>query len=648
MCGIAGVLSKSESGENLTAQARIMADAMTHRGPDSSGLWLGSGIALSQRRLSILDLSPAGHQPMISRSGRFVISYNGEIYNFKSLRSELESEGFSFVSGSDTEVILAGVERWGLERTLDKSIGMFAFALWDTKEKTLSLARDRFGVKPLYYTRAGDRFAFASESRAFRALSWFDDSIDDDAARAVITQLAVPSPYSIYKSVSQLPAGKILRFDQLTGKQTIQTWWDSLDVAQRAMSRPFSGSFASAVDELDVLLSDAVGLRMISDVPLGSFLSGGIDSTLVTAMMRKISNGEIKTFNVGFHSKSFDESTFSQKIAETIGTNHLCFRLSEAEFLEIVPQLSSIYDEPFADSSQIGMFAIAKVAKTKVTVALSGDGGDEFFGGYNRYQVAAKWHQTIKNVPVSLRRLGASIIKSGEFSNKFWGLIDPALAVQLDRKLPKIYRALGATTELDFYRAMAHAEVKDLWTGDKTLRMNPRIYDCFSGAVDERVQLPEKMMLADVACYLTDDVLTKVDRASMAVSLESREPLLDHRLFEFAWKLPLHFKIDRHGGKKILREVLYRYVSKGMVDRPKAGFAVPIGTWLKSSLKEWGWDRIQSGVNEFPWLNVMTVEKIWRAHQSGRMDATETLWPIIMLADWRIQNRRSSGAIRAL
>ncbi|MFH1913884.1 MAG: asparagine synthase (glutamine-hydrolyzing) [Pseudomonadota bacterium] len=628
MCGICGIISPS--GGDMSATLGAMTATLTHRGPDDTGLFIDapSGVALGHRRLSILDLSPLGHQPMASASGRFVIVFNGEIYNFQALRTELKPLGHSFRGDSDTEVLLAAFEEWG-ETALTKLNGMFALALWDRSERTLTLARDRLGKKPLYWGRVGGSFLFGSELKALCAHPDFTPKLDR-AALALYFRLGyIPAPHSVYDHVRKLAPGKllVLRNDR---EPEERTYWSATEVFAQGLANPFAGTENEAAYNLEILLRDAISLRMVADVPLGAFLSGGIDSSLVTALMQTQSHRSVRTFSIGFEEAAYNEAPHARAVASHLGTNHTEIVLSQRDLLDIVPLVPRFWDEPFADSSQIPTFALCRLARQHVTVALSGDGGDELFNGYERHLfLNSLWHR-LSGVPRPIR---AAVGTLG-------GLLPEAAFRILGSLGPKIHwrlEALGARNFEDFYRFLfSHfRNPKDLMPG---CLEPPTAFDLDQkqlarAAGDDPLR---RMGLIDHLLYLPDDILTKVDRASMAVSLEVRCPLLDHRLVAFAASLPTAWKVKNGVGKTILRKVLYKYVPKALVDRPKMGFGVPIDIWLNNQLRDWAEDLLdESALRADGVLNVRLARRIWTEYLGGERNWFPHLWDMLMYRAWR-------------
>ena len=642
MCGFTGFLDQrhDRAAVDLEQTVRRMTDRLAHRGPDDEGYWIDaeSGIALGHRRLSIVDLSPTGHQPMDSASGRYVIVYNGEVYNFQDLRAELEAKEAIFRGHSDTEVILAGIEQWGIAGTLERLIGMFAFALWDREERTLVLARDQIGIKPVYWALSGSLLLFGSELKALRAHSGWNPSIDRDAVAAYMRHAYVPAPFTIWQDARKLPPGCMLVLRPGGQPETVRYW--TLDAAvDKASKDPFTGGDEEAEDALDTLLRDAVKRQMVADVPLGAFLSGGIDSSMVVASMQAQSSRPVRTFSIGFHEDGYNEAQHAKAVARHLGTDHTELYVTPAEALAVVPHLTEWYDEPFADSSQIPTYLVSQLARRHVTVSLSGDGGDESFGGYNRYFYATQlWKQTHRMPPWAMALAGRAILavpspcwdvagrlipprrRPVQFGNKMHKLASTFLPEDQGGQ-DHLYRSLiSQWHDPDRIVRDAHEHKGVLW--DPAVAR--RIPDFFS-----------RMQYLDTLTYLPDDILTKVDRASMAVSLEARVPLLDHRVVEFALRLPPQMKV-RHGrGKWLLQNVLKRYVPQELVERPKMGFGVPIDHWLRSELAEWAGDLLSpSAVARHGLLDPEPIATAWQAHASGQANLQYPLWTVLMLQDW--------------
>jgi asparagine synthase (glutamine-hydrolysing) len=629
MCGLAGLVTARGTSEELSAHVRAMCDALVHRGPDDAGEWVdaASGVALGFRRLAVLDLSLAGHQPMTSPSGRYVATLNGEIYNFEELRRELH---VAWRGHSDTEVMLAAFDAWGVEAALQRFIGMFAIAVWDRTQRRLLLIRDRMGVKPLYYGFAGSSFLYASELKALRRHPHFEKRIDRGALQLYLRYMYVPAPWSIYEGIAKLMPGTMLTFDPATQSTETTTYWSVRDAATRGVAQRFRGSEEEAAQELETLLRDAVRLRMVADVPLGVFLSGGVDSSLVAALMQAQHPEPVRTFAIGFTDAAYDEARYAAAVARHLGTNHTEMYVTDDDVLSVIPKLPSMYDEPFADSSQIPMHLVARLARQHVTVALSGDGGDELFGGYNRYFIGQKLFHRLAALPHWLRPTLGRLLTS--IPPRMW---DVALSRLLHQSRPgdrvhKVARVLAADDpDAMYFELVSH------WSGvvlGATDRQTP---------LSDRTAWPplhdpvERMMYFDQLSYLPDDILTKVDRASMAASLEAREPLLDHRLVEFAWSLPLSMKVRGGKGKHVLRRVLDRYVPRPLIDRPKMGFGIPLETWLRGRLRDWAESLLNpSALNAHGLLEVQPIREKWAEHFSGRADWKYHLWAVLMLQAW--------------
>lgn len=621
-----------------------MAEQLAHRGPDDHGAWVDAdaGIALGSRRLAVIDLSPEGHQPMLSASGRFVVAYNGEIYNFKSLRARLEKEGARFRGGSDTEVLLEAVDHWGLERTLQELNGMFAFALWDRAERALHLARDRLGEKPLYFTWIGHALAFGSELKALRAVPGFSPAVDRRALASYLRLSCVPAPSTIYEGVRQLRPGSVLTLQggQSGRRQALPTpYWSAFDVAARGAASPRSEPPAELADELEALLSDAVALRLQADVPVGVFLSGGLDSSTVAALAQARSGGSLRTFTIAFEDATYDESEHAAAVARHLGTDHTELRLTAGDARRVIPELPRVYDDPFADTSQIPTYLVSRLAREQVTVSLSGDGGDELFGGYNRHAWGGPILRATRRCPEPLRRGAAALLAAPSPSS--WDRLFETLGGLLPRsarlripgiEVQKLASVLPAGDSAQLYRILTST-----WQEPSTLVRGLRDVDEEQPAgVPRGVEdVASELMYLDLVSYLPDDILVKLDRASMAVSLESRVPLLDHRVVELAWQLPVSLKVKGRTGKWILREVLGRHVPEELTDRPKAGFGLPIGSWLRGPLRPWAEELLAPGRLEAEgYLEPAVVQRCWREHLGGRRDLSERLWTVLMFQAW--------------
>jgi len=652
MCGFSGFLNFNPNWSDPLTLLQQMGNQLTHRGPDDSGVWFDNncGVGLSHRRLSIIDLSEQGHQPMSSISGRFMIAYNGEIYNHQGLKKELLQSGVTFRGGSDTEVLLAAIEFWGLEKALQRSVGMFAFSLWDKKEQMLSLVRDRMGEKPLYYGWQGKgakrTFLFASELKSLRQHPAWQGGVDRDSLANLLCYNYIPSPQSIHPGVFKLRPGYLLQLKKDANgdwSEREECWWSLQEVAQQAIKNPFTGSRVDAIDHLDKLLHDAIQGQSLADVPLGAFLSGGVDSSSVTAVMQAISNHPIKSFTIGFENSAYDESGDARAVANHLGTDHHEWIVTADDALSLIPQLPSYYDEPFADVSQIPTLLVSALAKQNVTVALSGDGGDELFAGYNRHQWAPSLLSKMQYFPEVIRKALAGLIESASPSgwDYFFKIIDPLLPRQLrvrhpGEKIHKIAMLLKQSGERELYATLVR-----IWPNPIPL-LNGNSYDL----VDDHKELwnlgnnfTERMTHLDTVTYLPDDILTKVDRAAMANSLETRVPLLDHRIVEFATQLPLSMKIHQGTGKWILRELLDRYVPRKLIERPKSGFGIPVGEWLKGPLQEWAEDLLsEQKLKNGGYFDVKQVRKVWEQHSSGKKNQQYQLWSVLMFQAWLDSN----------
>ena len=651
MCGLTGFLAGNYIHAGALELVTRMANAIAHRGPDDSGVWLDetAGLALAHRRLSILDLSPAGHQPMVSASGRYVIAFNGEIYNHLSLRGALEKQahasnslptgGYGWRGHSDTETLLEAICSWGVDATLKQCVGMFAFALWDRQTHTLTLARDRFGEKPLYYGQQGDVFLFGSELKALKAHPAFSAEIDRDALALYMRHGYIPAPHSIYKGIFKLPPGTWLQLnsDQKIGEPV--SYWSASEVAEAGQQNLFLGNQMEAADELERLLQQSIAGQMMADVPLGAFLSGGVDSSAVVALMQKQSSRPVKTFTIGFQDPGYNEAEYAHAVAKHLGTEHTELYVTAEQAMAVIPQLSHIYDEPFADSSQIPTWLVSSMAREQVTVSLSGDGGDELFGGYNRYFLGQKLSK-IGRLPMSLRSLMSSALNS--VSPEHWdsamGLVLPLLPSKLrfanpGDKLHKLSRVLRSENMESLYLGLV-----SLWDDPASIVLGSKEP---ATVLTDRSQWPDlpdlaqKMMALDTISYLPDDILTKVDRAAMSVSLETRVPFLDHRVMEFAWHLPLSMKILNGQGKYVLRQVLYKYVPKELIERPKMGFGIPLDSWLRGPLRDWAESLLdESKIKREGFFNPAPIKKKWLEHLSGRRNWQHHLWVVLMFQSW--------------
>ncbi|MGB6064277.1 MAG: asparagine synthase (glutamine-hydrolyzing) [Desulfomonilaceae bacterium] len=652
MCGISGFCDfQGRPADSLRAICERMTNTLYHRGPDDSGVWIDENaqIALGHQRLSILDLSEMGRQPMISVCGRYIIVFNGEVYNHLSIRSQLETEGKApeFRGRSDTEVMLAAISAWGLDSALKKFIGMFAFALWDRHDHSLHLVRDRIGIKPLYYGWTAGGFIFGSELKALKAHPDFQGRINRDALALYLRHNYIPAPYSIYENAFKLEPGHILtvRIDEKPASTKIpmasRPYWTAIAAWRHGMEHPWRGTANEAIATLEELLLDSVKLRMISDVPLGVFLSGGIDSSTVTALMQSLSAERVKTFSIGFHEADFNEAPYAARVAEYLGTDHTEHYLTERDVLPVVPEVPKIYDEPFGDSSLIPTILVSRLARGQVTVALSGDGGDELFCGYQRYFFAEHVWRLISKFPFWSRRLAASLIRKTPRA-----ALD-AVAYPL-RYLPGKFELSGISLANRLHESADLLENPDFIHWYK--RLVSQIKSPSDLVIDSRDRTTVAFELADwmntwdyfhlmsycdLMSYLPDDLLVKLDRASMAVGLEARVPLLDHRIAEFAATIPFELKVQNGTGKWLLRRVLMKYVPENLIDRPKMGFGIPIGRWLQNSLKSWAQSLLdKSRLGSEGYLRPTQVQKMWEEHQSGQKDWSTQLWSILVFEGW--------------
>jgi asparagine synthase (glutamine-hydrolysing) len=638
MCGIAGfVVSPGPEAQTLKARAEAMSATIRHRGPDSDGHWIdvAHGVALGHRRLAIVDLSPTGHQPMVSACGQYVISYNGEIYNAPELRNELKRVGREMRGTSDTEVLLEACAEWGVIGACEKLNGMFAFALWDRSGKTLALARDRLGIKPLYFSATRNELLFASELKPIMQAMGERPRLNHDALCAFMRHGYIPAPHSVFHDVHKLEPGTVCVFSG-NRKVAEHKYWILEEAIASARGSHVEMDDQCAVQELDALLRDAVGRRMVADVPLGAFLSGGIDSSTVVALMQAQSPRPVRTFSIGFSEVSHDEAPHAAAVAKHLGTDHTQLYVEPQHAFDVIPRLADMYDEPFADSSQIPTFLVSELTRKHVTVSLSGDGGDELFAGYNRYTAGNTLLRSMSRVPMPLRKLAA------------WGVhrLSPREWTMLSRVIPanrrpahfgsKLYKRADIVTSSPqaLYRGLVSqwddpSDAMLVGQEPRGILWSEQRPDCLRNEV-------EWMQYADTLTYLPDDILTKVDRSSMAVSLEARVPLLDHRVVEFAWRLPMHQKLRNNETKWLLRRVLDQYVPPALTERPKMGFGVPIGAWLRGPLQAWAEDLLdpaslaQDGI-----LNAPVIRERWAEHTAGIRDWHYSLWNVLMLQAWR-------------
>lgn len=653
MCGFAGFIN-CRLGSLLRdpwEELEDMASAVAHRGPDDSGIWYDSEgrIGFAHRRLSIIDRSPDGHQPMLSASGRYAIVYNGEIYNFRGIQDELEKADKAppWRGYSDTEVLLAAIESWGICGALERVSGMFAFALWDRNERVLYLARDRMGEKPLYYGWQNGVFLFGSELKALSRCSLWNGEIDRQALGCFFSHGYIMSPLSIYRDIKKLPAGTYIKMQIDSAGGIRDSWpepqhyWTLRDAVLEGQRMSFDGGVDDAVDELEVLLRDVVRGQMVSDVPLGAFLSGGIDSSLVVALMQSLSSQPVRTFSIGFDEITYDETAYAGRIARHLGTEHVEFCVSPEEAINVIPQLPSLYDEPFSDSSQIPTYLVSKLARGSVTVSLSGDGADELFGGYDRYRFAGAVWKKVAPIPFAFRRtLGAGLTVTPSWLHEvFFSWARPLIpehgrGFKLSDKLKKFGEVLKRSKNFDafYHGVLSYWNPEEVVEG-KIVDMTP-----FYTSTSKEIGLKEyegRLMYDDAMSYLPDDILVKLDRAAMGVSLETRVPMLDHRVVEFAWRLPLAMKMRQGQGKWILRRVLDRYVPREMFERPKQGFGVPIAAWLKGPLREWAGDLLnERRLRQEGLLRIAPIMKRWKEHLSGRRNWQGSLWNVLMFQSW--------------
>lgn len=639
MCGIVGFLEVGTPFDAADARARLgdMAGRLSHRGPDDQGIWSDeeAGIGLGHRRLSIVDLSSAGHQPMQSADGRWIIAYNGEIYNFERMRSDIDGAGHHPWRGSsDTEVLVEAIAAWGIERALRSTIGMFALAVWDRQERRLHLARDRAGEKPLYYGWSSSTLLFGSELKALRAHPAFRPKLDRSAIAAYLRFGYIPAPLSIYEGVAKLPPGAHISFGPQHRQATAQPFW----TPPSFVSSPAFAGLDVAADRLEPILSDAIGLQMRADVPMGAFLSGGIDSSLIVALMQRQSARPVKTFSIGFAESEFDESTQAALVAAHLATDHRQLHVTSSDALSVVPLLPDIYDEPFADSSQIPTFLLSRMAREHVTVSLSGDAGDELFGGYARYFQARQFEQLWRMSPLWGRRmLGRALRGIRPSTLSRLGAIAPKRFAELftGNRIGKIAGVLDSADYYDAYRYLVSQWHQPLATMQgKQSEPSGWLDDAaFRGSAPEPVSW---MMATDFRTYLPDDILVKVDRAAMAASLETRVPMLDYRVIELAARIPISTHIAGGVGKRVLRRILSKYVPDALIDRPKQGFGVPIGQWLRGPLRDWAEDLLdESELEAGGYLNAQPILELWKGHQSSHADFHQQLWTILMFQAWR-------------
>lgn len=652
MCGLTGVLATRLPATEALGR---MTEALRHRGPDDGDVWTDAedGIALGHRRLAILELSPAGHQPMHSACGRYVLAFNGEIYNHLDLRLALEGVGHAigWRGHSDTETLLGCFVAWGVRATLERAVGMFAIALWDRSERRLHLARDRFGEKPLYYGWTRGAFVFGSELKALRRYPGFDNPIDRDVVALYMQFCYVPAPYAIYRDTYKLEPGCVLSVSLAEvaapptsalfaparhGGLAIECFWSLSAVARAGLANPIQDE-REAIDQLEATLSNAVGQQSIADVPLGAFLSGGIDSSTIVALMQAQATRPVRTFTIGFDDAHFNEAEYAGAVARHLGTDHTELYVSPQQARDVIPHLPDYYSEPFADSSQIPTFLVAQMARQHVTVALSGDAGDELFCGYNRYFWGQRIWGRVSWMPPKARRTLGSLVRQvppGAWDAIGRGLPKRAKIARLGDKAHKMAHRLENVSSLDdLYRSLVTE-----WTADSGIVHGARRLPVLledPNAVAGISDSENRMMMWDALSYLPDDILQKVDRAAMAVSLETRVPFLDHRVAELAWRIPLNMKMRDGRGKWILRQVLYRHVPSQLIERPKAGFGIPINQWLRGPLREWAEYLLdESRLNASGLLSAAPIRQGWQQHLAGTHDWTARLWTVLMFQAW--------------
>lgn len=645
MCGLTGGWTLRRFDALREALPR-MTRAIVHRGPDDSGHWFDAdaGFAIGHRRLSIVDLSPAGHQPMLSAGGRYAVAYNGEIYNHLALRAELEAAGgmIAWRGHSDTETLLAAVERWGFEETLRKLVGMFAIALWDRRDRMLLLARDRLGEKPLYYGWNNQQFLFGSEIKALRQAPGFDAPIDRDALTLYMRHGAVPAPWSIHRGIRKLMPGTWLAMTARDIAEQIlpepRAYWSTSEAAARGNARRFAGSDREAIDELERLLCESVKGQMLADVPLGAFLSGGVDSSTIVALMQSVAARPVRTFTIGFSEAAYNEAEHAKAVARHLGTDHTELYVTPNQAQDLIPRLPHYYDEPFADSSQVPTLLVCEMARRHVTVCLSGDAGDELFLGYTRYEAASQYRRLLTAVPSVVRRIGAAGLRR---------LPSSALLA-----VGKVASGLRMNLSAGAFNRERAARAADLLSSSATHGYYPQMMTSWPDAVVsgshgtpgmyDEVQWPhdrdafiEQLGRVDLADYLPNDILVKVDRAAMAVSLETRVPLLDHRIVEFAMSLPLRFKRRDGRSKWLLRQLLYRHVPSALIERPKMGFGVPVEDWLRGPLREWASSLLDPArLRSEGHLDADMVASHWRQHLTGERNWQARLWSVLMFEAW--------------
>ncbi|MGC5327273.1 asparagine synthase (glutamine-hydrolyzing) [Brevibacillus sp. SYSU BS000544] len=646
MCGFAGIVNynKTFSNSSLTAVLKQMTDAINYRGPDGEGYWVDEslGIGLGHRRLSIIDLSSNGHQPIVSQNGRYVMIYNGEVYNHQQLARELDSLGYQRKGHSDTEIILACFEAWGIDQSIQRFVGMFAIALFDRKEATFTLIRDRMGEKPLYYGFVGENFIFASEIKAFQVFPGFKGTIDRDAIASYIRYNYVPSPQTIYQHIKKLPPGTYLQvsiIDQTVPEPTV--YWSIHSILEKRQAGLETIDEGEAILQLEALMQQSIRQQMIADVPIGAFFSGGVDSTSIVAMMQSLHSKPIKTFTIGFTDEDYNEAIFAKRIVEHLRTDHTELYINHQELMDVIPHIAHISDEPFSATSIIPTFLVSRLARQSVTVSLSGDGGDELFGGYNRHLWGNRIWEKVNRIPKGVRHATAAGMKMvpQELWNVVYNKLSPILPLSWNVTLPgeKVTKLAAILTE-DSLNSIYVNLVSNWKDGNGIVQGASKPLQ--SAIINDqdwvRVTNPsEKMMVMDLISYLPDHILVKVDRASMNVSLESRAPFLDHRIVEFAWSLPIEMKIREGIGKWILRQILYKYVPEKLINRPKTGFSVPIGRWLRGPLREWAEDLLDEGkLQRDGFFDPKPIRTKWAEHIQGKRDWHNDLWAVLMFQAW--------------
>ncbi|MDR3517601.1 MAG: asparagine synthase (glutamine-hydrolyzing) [Azospirillaceae bacterium] len=646
MCGIAGLVdfSPERHAGDLSGPVAAMTAALAHRGPDAGRRWIDqeAGVGFGHRRLAIVDLTPGGAQPMASADGRWVVTYNGEIYNFQALRAELAAAGCQFRSQSDTEVLIEAIASWGVATAARRLIGIFACAVWDRGRRQLSLIRDPLGVKPLYWSESRGVVRFGSELKALRACGGWTAEVDRAAMTAYLRLGYVPAPHTIYRGVHKLEAGTVLTLGAGAAPRS-DRYWDLRAVATGPRRSPYSD--AEAITDLEALLSDAVGRQMVADVPLGAFLSGGIDSSTVVALMQAQSPRPVRTFSIGFREGGYDEAGHAAAVARHLGTDHTELYVEPHHALDVIPNLANWYDEPFADNSQIPTYLVSALARRHVTVALSGDGGDELFAGYNRYFWADRLWRGVSSVPPFARRLAAAGLRAvgpGVWNRAFSPLPSRLCPRQIGDKLHKVAAILGVDGADAIYRRLISQ-----WPDPSSLARGEIEADSVLWDRSVATDIPdfvERMQYFDAAMYLPDDILVKVDRASMAVALEARVPLLDHRVAAFAATLPRHMKIRNGTSKWLLRQVLHRHVPQALVERPKMGFSVPIDSWLRGPLRDWAETLLdERTIRDQGFLDPVPVRRLWEAHLSRDLNGQYPLWVVLMFQMWHQRWMQPAG-----